>query len=278
MKICPKCKNEYRDGITHCADCGCELIGEDEGKQVEKLLLEATYPAVKKVQEYLEYCKFTSLFADEPDEEGLVRLYCSEKEYEDAYKQMNVFVVEENKKAMEETLANLTEEELQTLEEEAKQVPPSNVYVNYEAKAAENKSSAWSFLVVGALGAVVVALSWFDMLPFSIGGKGNWFSHGVLFVFFILFIIIGIISAKNVGKYKVLAGEEANAQSELEKFLNENFTLEVLSGLQAETEEEAYFKRMKFMREKVFAELPETANNATFVESLLDEHYDKLFG
>ena len=23
---CPKCKNEYVEGITHCADCGMELV------------------------------------------------------------------------------------------------------------------------------------------------------------------------------------------------------------------------------------------------------------
>ena len=25
---CPKCKNEYVDGITLCADCGVELVDE----------------------------------------------------------------------------------------------------------------------------------------------------------------------------------------------------------------------------------------------------------
>ena len=25
---CPKCKNEYIDGITTCVDCGCELVRE----------------------------------------------------------------------------------------------------------------------------------------------------------------------------------------------------------------------------------------------------------
>ena len=25
---CPKCKAEYRDGITICADCGCPLVKE----------------------------------------------------------------------------------------------------------------------------------------------------------------------------------------------------------------------------------------------------------
>ncbi len=28
MAWCPKCKNEYREGITVCADCGCELVDE----------------------------------------------------------------------------------------------------------------------------------------------------------------------------------------------------------------------------------------------------------
>ena len=25
---CPKCKNEYIDGITTCVDCGCDLVAE----------------------------------------------------------------------------------------------------------------------------------------------------------------------------------------------------------------------------------------------------------
>ena len=25
---CPKCKNEYIEGVTTCVDCGCELVAE----------------------------------------------------------------------------------------------------------------------------------------------------------------------------------------------------------------------------------------------------------
>lgn len=28
MPWCPKCKNEYQDGIHICSDCGCELVDE----------------------------------------------------------------------------------------------------------------------------------------------------------------------------------------------------------------------------------------------------------
>lgn len=279
MKICPKCKNEYREGITHCADCGCELVSENEEKVEHKLLVEAEYPLVQKAIAYLEYCKFTTVFADDPDEEGQVRLYCDEKEFKEAFKQVQIFMQAEMQKVMEETLAGMSAADVEEMLEEATNAaPPSNVYQNYGEKAEENKSSAFSFLVIGAIGVVVVALSWFGMLPFSIGGSGNWFTHGVLFAFFVIFIVVGIVSAKSVGKYKELASKEVDTQNELEKYLAEQFTYEVLSEITADSEEEAYFKRMTYMRDKVAADYAEAAQNGSFVESLLDEHYDKIFG
>ena len=279
MKICPKCKNEYREGITYCADCGCELISESEEKAEQKLLMEEEYPVIKEAVEYLEYCKFTTMFADEPDEDGLVRLYCDKKEFKEASKQVQGFIQAKTQEAMEEKFAGMSETYVEELVEETiADAPPSNVYQNYEERAEEHKSSAFSFLIIGAIGLAVIILSWFDMLPFSIGGSGNMFTHGILFAFFVLFIFIGIVSAKSVGKYKELASKEATVQAALEKYLADKFTREVLSEIGADTEEEAYFKRMAYMREQVNADFAEISENGSFVESLLDEHYDKIFG
>ena len=279
MKICPKCKNEYRKGITYCPDCDCELINEEEEAVAKKQLLEAPYPVAKKALEYMEYCKFTTVSLEEPNEDGIAALFCDEKEYKEASKQVQVFVREEMQKAMEEKLSAMSEEELmEAAEEEQSLIPPSNVYQNYEQKALENKSSAYSFLIVGALGCVIVALSWFGKLPFYIGGKGNWFSHGIMFAFFVIFMFVGIVSAKSVKKYKALASKEADAQSELKAYMDEAFTFEKLSEITADTEEEAYFKRMTYMREQIMEAFPAESENAVFVEALLDEHYDKLFG
>ena len=32
MPWCPKCKNEYKDGFTVCADCGTELVASLDEK------------------------------------------------------------------------------------------------------------------------------------------------------------------------------------------------------------------------------------------------------
>ena len=41
MAWCPKCKNEYREGITVCPDCGEALVSEEELTLLE---LQGYYP------------------------------------------------------------------------------------------------------------------------------------------------------------------------------------------------------------------------------------------
>lgn len=161
--------------------------------------------------------------------------------------------------------------------EEASNIP-SGVYQNNLAKASENKSSAISLLIVGLIGAVVVGLSWFEKLPFSIGGSRNLMSHSVLFVFFVIFIILGIVSACNVKKYKNLVSKEEDVKEMIRFYLKEAFTKEALEEMTEETDEEAYFNRMNFMRKELKEHFAEEGIDETLLESLLDEYYDTLFG
>lgn len=36
MPICPKCKNEYREGFTYCPDCKCDLVDSIEAERAEE--------------------------------------------------------------------------------------------------------------------------------------------------------------------------------------------------------------------------------------------------
>ena len=54
MPWCPKCKNEYRDGVTVCADCGCELV--DSLEEVERVKLYfGEEEQLNAMKEFLEY-------------------------------------------------------------------------------------------------------------------------------------------------------------------------------------------------------------------------------
>ena len=41
MPWCPKCKTEYREGFRVCADCGGELVDEEQFREMEEKQLSA---------------------------------------------------------------------------------------------------------------------------------------------------------------------------------------------------------------------------------------------
>ncbi len=188
-------------------------------------------------------------------------------------------MLENTELEMEGSEAENTELETEAIEaDEAKYLSPSAVYQNNNMKAEENKASAWSLLIVGFVGVVVVVLSWFEKLPFSIGGSRNLLSHSVLFAFFVIFIILGIVSALNVKKYTNLISVEQNTKNDILEYLKANFSKESLEELTTDSDEEAYFHRMTFMREKFKADFEENKYDETLLEALLDDYYDSLFG
>ena len=94
MPWCPKCKTEYREGITVCADCKVELVEEYK----DAVLQDATEMLVKvdaehqmfikKLHDFLEYSKIPSVVLKEGD---MISVYVTPDDYNQAKKCFKAF-------------------------------------------------------------------------------------------------------------------------------------------------------------------------------------------
>ncbi len=81
MAFCPKCKNEYEAGITHCADCGAELV---EDLPYIDMNLVYTFKSKRVLERFLEYLNYSKISTEtnENPETGLFELYAAPKDVE----------------------------------------------------------------------------------------------------------------------------------------------------------------------------------------------------
>lgn len=249
MPWCPKCKNEYYEGIKVCADCGVELVDSlEEWEKAEKEAKEA------ELREQMAACR-EMLEEEETDPE-------IDEGQEDG------------------------DPEEPGGETGAKGKRPSEVsrgvYQNYEEKAADNKSSAYTLLGVGVVGIAVIILSFCDVIRLPLNESSRFMVLSVLGAMFLFFVVMGVVSMRNAGKYAKKAESEKELTKELEKWFVECVTAEKIDdGLFTEeeadfSEEQKYFKRFDRMKELLSERFLNL--NEGYMDRFLDKHYQDIFG
>lgn len=242
MPWCPKCRNEYYEGFTVCADCGCELVDELSDEKVEEQ---------------------GGLLSDE-----------------DKMRIMSIQTMKELKES-QDLLEELLEDTDEEPAENEKRVEYKGTYRNYKEKAEDNKSSAVTLLSFGIVGFAVIVLAALDIISFPLASSSKVIIYGVMGTMFLMFIIMGFVSAKNAKKYAKEANIEDNLSSEIRKWCDENMTKDFIDkGLFAEdeadfSEEAKYFKRFERMKEMIsnrFMNLEED-----YLNRFIDEYYQEVF-
>lgn len=230
---CPKCKNEYREGIKVCADCGCELV--------------------EKLNEAAEYAEENEDFAAGEAEN------------------MPYDELEEG--------AEMSEDIDTSADGDTEKKDISPAYVPKRVKYEDNKSSAYTFLLVGGVGAVLVALHILGVFNFNLSPTSKLLTNIVMGSLFVIFLIVGIVSVRNSARYKREAAAEEALTEQIKAFIRELYTTEGIDNACNVTDDlETYGKwelRYHFIENQIKGEYPELAED--YLEYITDMIYNELY-
>ncbi len=251
---CPKCKYEYREGIKVCADCGCELVESlDDVKDDKEENNEVMYESFNEENEYGD------LENSDTDSSSL----------------------DVNESGLEISETNDIESDASVISDESedyrKDTEPA--YVPKRARYEDNKSSAYTFFLVGGVGAVLVMLHIAGVFDFNLSSTSKILVNTVMGALFVIFIIVGIVSAKNSAKYKKEALEEEAFTEHIKSFIHELYTPDGIDSACGVTDvAEAYERwdlRYHFIEKQITDEYPELADD--YVEYVTDMIYNELY-
>lgn len=286
MPWCPKCRNEYVEGVTTCIDCGVELVDE---------LPEETNPEapvslyqIKDEQtgdKFVAFLRYGGLQTAGllPEEDGTYQLVVAEFEREAAEKMfaeissgsgdepelsMDEQDVSDLLAAIEKQLDELEAEEASAMFSELR-TEASSVYVKKKDKYTDLKFSGISFIVFGILGFGLLALNVLDIINLF-----NKFSTLIMALVFVIFIGVGVTSLLRARRLKNIVSEEEKTTDRVLDWVDKNITDERIAALfDAElSEEDNYFQVHSELCRIVSEEFP--LFSKSYIDQLMDERYN----
>lgn len=154
----------------------------------------------------------------------------------------------------------------------------SKTYVKKEAAYEEAKSTASTFLIIGAVGIIALILVGFDIIPLSMETYTKILMLVVMGALFAMFLIVGIIYQKRLTSLRTEISKEEDLATAVSDWFFKNFTAEKIDRQieqLPEGEEALYFARYEIMTEALKNQFPNLTKG--FIDQMLEEFYGKLF-
>ena len=283
MSWCPKCKIEFPEGITECSSCGTQLVDQlDKSEELDKLdkLDKLNFESVAYVDKEIAQRLVKLLHFSEIPEAIMVfdslnesyEVQVGRHNYKKATDLIRIF--KEN-----EFDANFTEDSEFGMEEEDELIVPStNTYVKTSERYKDNLSSAYTFLICGCGGLLILALEDLGIIKlWGMLGFSKILLNIVVGGLFVGFVVIGFSSLRYSKILKQQATEEDEFTSKLIEWLHSNLTIEDIEKSYNTNipEEMKYFKRVELIRKKL-EEMYATLDEEYLIK-ISDDYYYILF-
>ncbi len=271
MPYCPKCKNEYTEGITVCADCGEPLV-EKLSSENDIPLVYGTREELEEILRFLQYAgiKSGSLDVDSDTEES----YLTVSYDEEGKARKLIALYNENKK---EEAFKEGEPASEVNAPGSSTADSPKIYANKSEKLDNLQSSAYTLLLAGAVGLLVMVLAFTGVLDFHLAANIKYMTYLIMSLLFILFIVFGIHSFVSAKTVKIEAEKERHITKEIKNWFHENFDLDKDDLLlPADMEEEIkYFKRSENMK-RILKEAYSSADDA-LLDAIIEELYQEIY-
>lgn len=238
MPWCPKCKSEYREGFTVCADCGSELVEEEP---VEEIVSERE---LSQDSESMRFEMPEELWEEEPEEA----------------------------ETLEDAIVRRPENS-----QETERVASSTPYQDSSERANENRSSGWILLVIGTIGIVLVVLGIIGVLPVRMGNPYLFYGvMGAVFILFFVSGVISIKNAKIFEKRAESENSLRGTLMDWCRDNLNAEAIDGEVKAEGDSEEILYFKRFSYIKERLNRQFVNLEQG--FLEKFIDDFvYDQVF-
>ena len=281
MPWCPKCKNEYREGITKCADCGATLVATLTEEKNECIACFSERTLAEKFIQFLEYSNLSDCEMSFDALEDCFKVFTTAANSNEAKKLFITFSNSESEK--EQDTKSTSEKSTDSIFEEAyeedgvipleKIIPNKSLtYVKKKDRYNDLRSTFFIFIVFGIGGLVFTGLNIAGVIHLF----NNYLQYAVLSfvsIFFIFVAIKSFLDSKRI--YSEIDSEEKNTD-DIKKWLIEHMTKEELSQFDDETssKEVIFFKKTEYMKKKLLEVYD--IDNDSYIDEIIEEYYSEF--
>lgn len=266
MSWCPKCKQEFQDGITVCPTCDETLVDKLDTTVVMKEIDFFSEEEVTKFISFLTYSNIHDTSWEKDEALGLYRIRCQEDDIQEVVKLFGAFksVEEEVKEEIE------SEEDAQESFEEAVNTT-STPYVKKQDQYSDVHSTGVMLVGIGVAGLLYVLLNSSGVLHLLNGA----IPYTLNIALFAAAFIYGLYSLNQAKTIKGQIAEEKAVENEINKWLDETVTEEFLEKNSDNSlpKEANYLKQCQVIRQLAQDTFPDVKEN--FLDSLVEEKMNK---